>query len=49
MPTLFLTKTPKTNNGEKKAFSTNGVEKMANFKKLKLDPCLSPCVRINSK
>jgi hypothetical protein len=49
MPTLFLTKTPKTNNGEKKAFSTNGVEKMANFKKLKLDPCLSLCVRINSK
>jgi hypothetical protein len=51
MPTLFLTKAPKTHNGEKTASSTNITGKSGYLpaKKLKLDPCLSPCTSINSK
>jgi hypothetical protein len=46
-----LTKAPKTYDGEKTASSTN-VAKKSGYppaKKLKLDPCLSPCTSINSK
>jgi hypothetical protein len=51
MPTLFLTKAPKTCDGEKTAFSTSGAGKNGYLpaEKLKLDPCLSPCTSINSK
>jgi hypothetical protein len=51
MPTLFLTKAPKTYDGEKTASSTNvaGKSGYPPAKKLKLDPCLSPCTVINSK
>jgi hypothetical protein len=51
MPTLFLTKSPKTYNGEKTASSTNVVGESGYMptKKLILDPCLSPCTSINSK
>jgi hypothetical protein len=45
MPTLFLTKAPKTYSGEKTISSTND----AACRKLKLDPCLSPCIGVNSK
>jgi hypothetical protein len=46
-----LTKTPKTCDGEKTASSTNiaGKSGYPSVKKLKLDPCLSPCTSINSK
>jgi hypothetical protein len=51
MPTLFLTKAPKTYDGEKTASSTNVAGKSGYLpaKKLKLDSCLSPCTSINSK
>jgi hypothetical protein len=51
MPTLFLTKAPKTYNGENTASSTNVAGKCGHLsaKQLKLDPCLSPCISINSK
>jgi hypothetical protein len=51
MPTLFFTKVPKTYDGEKTASSTNvaGKSGYLSAKKLKLDPCLSPCTSINSK
>jgi hypothetical protein len=51
IPTLCLTKTPKTCDGEKTASSTNiaGKSGYPSVKKLKLDPCLSPCTSINSK
>jgi hypothetical protein len=43
MPTLFLTKVPKTYDEEKTAFSTNGIgkEQLSACRKLRLDPCLS--------
>jgi hypothetical protein len=51
MPTLFLTKAPKTYDGEKTASSANvaGKSGYPSAKKLKLDPCLSPYASINSK
>jgi hypothetical protein len=51
MPTLFWTKAPKTCDGEKTASSTNvaGKKWLSTCRKLKLDPCLSPCTNINSK
>jgi hypothetical protein len=50
MPTLVLTKAPKTYDGEKTASSTMLWGKVAFcLQKLKLDPCLSPCTSINSK
>jgi hypothetical protein len=51
MLNLFLTKSLKIYNGEKTAFSTNVVWKIGylSAKKLKLDPCLSPCTSTNSK
>jgi hypothetical protein len=51
MPTLFLTKAPKTYDGEKIASSTNIATKSGylSAKKLKLDPCLSSYASINSK
>jgi hypothetical protein len=51
MPTLFLTKEPKTYNGEKTASSTNVAGKTGYLpaKKLKLDPCLSCCTSMNLK
>jgi hypothetical protein len=50
MPFLFLTKAPKTYDGEKTASSTNVAGKSCpSAKKLKLDPCLSPYTSINSK
>jgi hypothetical protein len=49
MPTLFLTKGPKTYNGES-LFNKCCWEKWLSVcRKLKLDPCLSPCTSINSK
>jgi hypothetical protein len=46
-----LTKASKTYNGEMTASSTNVSRKTGYLpaKKLKLDPCLSPCTSINSK
>jgi hypothetical protein len=45
-----LTKGPKIYNGEDSLFSKCCSEKSLLFcKKLKLDPCLSPCTSINSK
>jgi hypothetical protein len=41
-------KEPKTYIREKTASSTNGTEKIT-CKRLKLDPYLSPCTKINSK
>jgi hypothetical protein len=51
MPTLFLTKALKIYNGEKTASSRNvvGNSGYPSQKKLKLDPCLSPCTSVNSK
>jgi hypothetical protein len=52
MPTLFLTKVPKTYDGEKTDSSTNIAGKsgyLSACKRLKLDPCLSPCTCITSK
>jgi hypothetical protein len=50
MPTLFLTKAPKTYNGEKTASSTNVAGKSGYMPaENELDPCLSPCTSINSK
>jgi hypothetical protein len=50
MPTLFLTKVPKSYDEEKTTFSTNVAGKRGYLcKTLKLDPCLSPCKSINSK
>jgi hypothetical protein len=50
MPTLFLTKGPKTYNGEKSLFNKCCWEKwLSAYKKLKLHPCLSPCTSINLK
>jgi hypothetical protein len=49
---LILIKVPKTCNGEKTASSTNAAGKTGYLhacRKLKLDPCLSPCASINSK
>jgi hypothetical protein len=45
-----LTKPPKTYDGEKTASSTNVAGK-SNYlcRRLKLDPCLTPCSSINSK
>jgi hypothetical protein len=50
MPTLLLTNTPQTCSGEKRASSINVAGKRSSAcRKLKLDPCLSPCISINSK
>jgi hypothetical protein len=51
MPTLFLSKSPKTHHGEKTASSTNAAGKSGYLspKKLKLDPCFSPRTSVNSK
>jgi hypothetical protein len=50
MPTLFLTKAPKTYGGEKNFFNKCCWEKwLSACKKLKLDPCLSQCTSINSQ
>jgi hypothetical protein len=50
MPTKFLTKVPKTYCGEKTASSKMLLENwISACRKLKLDPCLSPCTNINSK
>jgi hypothetical protein len=50
MLTLILTKAPKTYHGEQTASSTNvaGKHVVSACKKLKLDPCLSPCTSISS-
>jgi hypothetical protein len=48
---LFLTKAPKIYDQEKTASSTNIAWKSGylSAKKLKLDPCLSPYIRMNLK
>jgi hypothetical protein len=48
MHILFLTKAPKTYNGEQTASLTNVAEKLSACRKLKLDPSLSLCSGINS-
>jgi hypothetical protein len=40
---------PKLYDGEKTPSSTNVAGRSGFSKKLKLDPCLSPCASINSK
>jgi hypothetical protein len=51
MPTLFLTKAPNIYDGQKTDFSTKfaGEKWLSTCKSLKLDPCLPPYIRINSK
>jgi hypothetical protein len=50
MPTLFLTKAPKTYNGQKGSFNKCCWKKwLSACRKLKLDPCLSSCKSINAK
>jgi hypothetical protein len=51
MPISFLTNALKTYNGKLTASSTNVAGKSGYLpcRKLKLDPCLSPCTSINSK
>jgi hypothetical protein len=51
IPNLFFTRSLKIYDGEKTASSTNVVGRSGNSsaKKLKLDPCLSPCTSVNSK
>jgi hypothetical protein len=51
MPTLFFDKGAKTYNGEKDSLFNKccGEKWLSACKKLKLDPCLSPCTSINLK
>jgi hypothetical protein len=46
-----MIKAPKTYDGEKTASSTNSAGKnwISACRRLKLDPCLSPCTNIKSK
>jgi hypothetical protein len=50
MPTLFLAKLPKYTIEKTKPLQEMLLGKVVSaFRKLKLDPCLSPCTSINSK